>query len=119
MNYQAAKEKFLCENGFYTTEQIQPNETAALEEWRWEGRDISGVTAYFKKIPTEMSDEEFNSFLNLLQTENTIQTSKNINIVKICVIVMAALTVAFALFYLIGVVQMIKTINEFMEAFKF
>lgn len=119
MDYQTVKERFLCENGFYTTEQIQPNETAALEEWRWEGRDISGVTAYYKKIPTEMSDEEFNSFLNLLQTKNIIQSSKNINIVKICVIVMAALTVAVALLYLIGAIQMVRTMNVFIEAFKF
>ena len=119
MNYQAAKEKFLCENGFYTTEQIQPNETAALEEWRWHREETMNQINYYKKVPTEMSDEEFNSFLNLLQTNNTIQLSKNINTVKICVIVMAALTVAVALLYLIGAIQMVRTMNVFIEAFKF
>ena len=135
MDYQTVKERFLCENGFYTTEEVGRYEWENLHEWQKEKHDLNS-SLYYKKVPTETSREDITIASQLAQSskllsleENIIEikeslgkndhlvTRKEIDTMKMCLIILTVCTVALTFISLVGTAQIYSYIKNFVEGF--
>ena len=106
-NYKKEKEKFLCDNGYYTENKISVDEAMELQEWEVEEVFAGSYEEfeYKKKVPVDISNDEIALLSAFKQNEKIEQLENDIHTVKTCVVILTICTVVSLFAGIIGALQ--------------